>query len=310
MSETQLKELLNNINLKVMPNIVVTGGSGFVGKNTIEALQKLGYPVLNFDLTEGLDIREYKIVKKYIEKGDRVLHLAAIARFAEADDDPLLAYETNVIGTYNVARACKEKGAERLVYSSTGSVYMPIEEEPPITECFRARGNSNYACSKHLGELMIKKVGVPHIILRYAHLYGEGKIGHGAIGGFIHRMERGLAPQLYGGKQSNDFTYIKDVVQANLLALETDKMNEVYNIGTGEELTTEKVFEIMRRKFKYDKEFERIAGRSVDPGRFVYDISKAKTFLGFNPQYSFEKGLEDYYNTGSIKGHIDRTGKE
>jgi len=281
--------------------IIVTGGSGFVGSNTIVALIKKGYEVLNFDLTEGYDIRRLSDLQEVIEPGDKVLHLAAIARFAQADADPLLAYETNIEGTKNVALACLVKKAERLVYSSTGSVYMPVIQEPPITEKFKCRGNSVYACSKYLGELIIERLKVPFVILRYAHLYGKGKIGHGAIGGFIDRMNRGLSPVLYGGKQSNDFTHIEDVVQANLLVLETRDMGKTYNIGSGEELTTEGVFEIMRDALGYEKEFEILPGRSVDPLRFVFDINKAREGLGYNPKYSFKEGFDAFCKENNIK---------
>jgi len=274
--------------------VVLTGNLGFVGKHTEKALIEAGYEVIGYDLIDGYDIRDLNQLKQVIQKGDKVLHLAAIARFAEADENPLLAYETNVIGCKNVAIACREKGAERLIYSSTGSVYMPVQETPPITEEFKARGNSTYGCSKYAGELYILAEKIPYIILRYAHLYGEGKIGHGAIGGFIDRMERGLKPVLYGGAQSNDFTFIKDVVQANLLALETENINETYNIGTGEELTTEHVFVILQKFFDYNEEFERLPIRTVDPLRFVYDISKAKDKLGYKPEFNFEAGLNDY----------------
>ena len=162
--------------------IVVTGGSGFVGTHTVKALREKGYKVFSFDLKEYLDIRNINVISQLIEKGDKVLHLAAIARFSEADNDPLLAYEINVQGTKNIAEVCWWNGAERLVYSSTGSVYMPIKEEPPITEKFEAKGNSVYGCSKYVGELYVQKGNTPWIILRYAHLYGEGKKGHGAIG--------------------------------------------------------------------------------------------------------------------------------
>lgn len=271
--------------------VVVTGGSGFVGTHTIAALKEKGYEVVNFDLRTKHDIRILDDLEEVIQPGDKVLHLAAIARFNDADNDPLLALETNALGTKNVAYACLRQNAERLVYSSTGSVYMPIEQEPPITEQFRARGNSQYACTKFQGEEYIRKYRIPHVILRYAHLYGEGKVGHGAIGGFIERMSRGLAPVLYGGLQSNDFTSCWDVVQANLLALETPNINEIYNIGTGEELTTEGVFMILADLFGYHKEFERLPARTVDPLRFVYDISKAKRMLGFNPKYNFVEGM-------------------
>lgn len=274
--------------------VIVTGSMGFVGSHTVKALLAKGYAVVGYDIASGFDLLDYKQLCGVIRRGDVVIHEAAIARFADADKDPLLAYRVNVQGTENVAKACKKNGAERLIYASTGSVYIPIEQEPPITEQFRVCGNSVYACSKCTAEKLVQAYKTPWIILRYAHLYGEGKIGHGAIGGFIARMNQGLQPIVYGGRQSNDFTAIKDIVQANLLAIETEHVNEIFNIGSGEELTTIGVFEIMRKFFKYDKEFDVRPARIVDPMRFVFDISKARKLLGYNPQFSFEAGLKDW----------------
>jgi len=276
--------------------IIVTGGSGFIGSHTIKALKEKGYNVFNYDIREGYDIRDFDQLSSIIRPGDKIFHLAAIAKFDEADNDPEKAWTTNVEGSDFIAKAGEKNKAERIVYGSTGSVYMPIEQEPPIREDFKVRGNSIYACTKLFGELAIKRAKIPYIILRYAHLYGEGKLGSGAINGFISRMERGLAPVLYGGKQSGDFTYIKDIVQANILALESDKLNEIYNIGKGEELTAENIFKQLREFFNYDKEFEKLPLRTFDPNRFVYNISKAKKLLNYNPQYSFKTGMKDWYN--------------
>ena len=284
--------------------IILTGGSGFVGSHTIKALKEKGYEVLNYDIAEGYDLLNYEQLKSVIDKGDKVLHEAAIARFADADKDPLLTYQVNVKGTENVIRACEEKEVERLVYASTGSVYMPLEKEPPITEEWQIRGNSVYGCSKVVAEKMVQQSKIPWLILRYAHLYGEGKVGHGAIGGFISKMQQGLNPVIFGGQQSNDFTYIKDIVKSNILALETtnqEAINQAYNIGTGIELTTIKVFELLREFFKYDKEFEIFPQRGVDPQRFVYDVSKAEKLLDFKAKYTFEKGLNDWFKNGGKK---------
>lgn len=274
--------------------ILITGNKGFVGSHTEKALREKGYQVMGYDLLDGYDIRDYEQLRSYVNEGDKILHLAAVARFVEADADPYKTLTTNVEGTDVVARVAKENKAERVVYSSTGSVYMPVEQEGRIDESFQVRGNSVYGVAKHFGEIALKRSGCPFIILRYAHLYGQGKLGHGAIGGFISRMERGLAPVLYGGQQSNDFTYIKDIVQANILALETDKLNETYNIGTGQELTTEEVFKQLTEFFGYDKEYERLPQRKVDADRFVYDISKAKN-IGYEPKYNFKQGMSDWY---------------
>lgn len=278
--------------------IIVTGGSGFVGSHTLKALRAAGHNTLNYDLVQGLDIRNYDQLLTAINPGDKILHLAAIARFAQCDEDPREAWNTNVGGTANVARAALEHEAERVVHASTASVYMPVIHAP-IRENHPIGGNSQYGCSKSVAESMYRYYPVDHVILRYAHLYGEGKIGHGAIGGFIDRMNRGLAPVLFGGMQSNDFTYIPDIVAANLLALDTEGINEAYNIGTGEELTTERAFEIMREVFGYDEQFEYQPVRGVDPPRMVLDIDKARR-IGFDPQWGFREGLQDLMELGAV----------
>ena len=277
--------------------ILITGNKGFVGAETQRLLTDLGYEVIAYDLMDGYDIRDLtqleEVVKFY--KPNRVLHLAAIARFSDADADPKLAFQTNVIGTANIVQICKKYHIP-LVYSSTGSVYMPIKQKPPITEEFNACGNSVYGCVKYMGELYVKEHN-PHIILRYAHLYGKEKRMHGLIGGFTDRIQRGLAPTLYGGKQSNDFTYIKDIARANYLALVApwDKWNQVYNIGTGEELSAIEAGKIICKATGWKGKIDVKEGRTVDPERFVFDCSKAKIMLGFEAEYDFKKGLKDMF---------------
>ena len=278
---------------------LITGNLGFVGQETQKLFEKSNIAVAGFDIMELCDIRDVAQFEQAVMtyKPERILHLAAIARFSDADKDPKMAFETNAGGTKNVAYVAS-KYKIPLVYASTGSVYMPIEKEPPITEEFQIRGNSVYGCSKAIGEQYVKSFGSPWIILRYAHLYGKEKRYHGLIGGFLERIERGLAPTLYGGKQSNDFTYIKDVARANLMACQApwDKWNQAYNVGTGEELTAEEAGEIICELTGYKGEVEKKEGRTVDPQRFVYDISKAERFLGFKAEYSFRAGLTDMFN--------------
>ena len=120
---------------------------------------------------------------------------------------------------------------------------------------------------------------------------------HGLIGGFTDRIQRGLAPTLYGGKQSNDFTYIKDIARANYLALVApwDKWNQVYNIGTGEELSAIEAGKIICKATGWKGKIDVKEGRTVDPERFVFDCSKAKIMLGFEAEYDFKKGLKDMF---------------
>lgn len=277
--------------------ILVTGNKGFVGSETQKLLELEGHEVIGYDLMDNYDIRDYAQLCRVIERTvpERILHLAAIARFADADANPMLAHTTNVLGTKNIADAAREYHIP-VVYSSTGSVYMPIKEIPPITESFAAKGNSVYGCTKYMGELYIREV-TPHIILRYAHLYGKEKRMHGLIGGFVERISRGLAPTLYGGKQSNDFTYIKDVARANYFALTSpwDKWNQIYNIGTGEELTAGDAGKIICEATGWKGEVEVFEQRTVDPDRFVFDCSKAEQMLGFKAEYNFAAGLKDMF---------------
>jgi nucleoside-diphosphate-sugar epimerase len=138
------------------------------------------------------------------------------------------------------------------------------------------------------------------MILRYAHLYGREKRLHGLVGGLLDRIGRGLPPRIFGGEQSNDFTYIADVVEANLRALKAPSgaWGEVYNVGTGQELTTTEAAQTVFDVFGYQGDVETVPQRSVDPDRFVYDCSKATRLLGFTAAYSFRRGLEEMRDAG------------
>lgn len=279
--------------------ILITGHHGFVGKATEDLLVRQGHDVVGYDIMDRDDICDSDRLKQVINQTSphRILHLAAIARFADADKDPIKAFETNALGTAEVAKLSSQHSIP-LVYASTGSVYMPIKQAPPITEEFPACGNSVYGCTKYAGELYVRKSRAPWIILRYAHLYGNEKRHHGLIGGFLDRINRGLAPTLYGGQQSNDFTYIADVAKANVMALTAswDAWQQVYNIGTGEELSAEAAGRMVCEAFGYRGLIDVKEQRTVDPDRFVFDCSKAERMLGFKADYDFRAGLEAMKN--------------
>lgn len=280
--------------------VLMTGDEGFVGSATRRLLEikidakKIQGTITGFDIINGFDFTDSEQLEDVIaeENPNRILHLGAVANFAEADKDPLRAFETNALGTLNIAELADTYHIP-LVYASTGSVYMPISRTPPITEDFPVMGNSVYGCSKTLGELYVKSFKNPYIILRYAHLYGKGKRQHGLVAGAFERIKRGAQPRLYGGIQSNDFTYIDDVVQANYLALTAPPFawHQAYNIGTGEEITTEDAMNEICKVTKYEGEIKKEEVRTVDANRFVFDISKARNMLGYNPQYNFHDGL-------------------
>jgi len=288
--------------------VVVTGANGFIGTHTVRQLLDRGDQVVALDLnTEGLSElfgydKNCKIVqcniviekvKDHISQGDKVLHLAAIPRFDEAERNPQKAVRVNIEGTLNAVQACIEKKAERLVYSSTGSVYsrnapVPIREDAP------REPDNIYGLTKKQAEdwILMYSARLPYVILRYGYVYGKGK-DWGAVGAFLRRLKEGKRPIVFGGKQTNDFIYVKDIVQANLLALETPLLNQIYNIGSSRATSIRDVCELCIKAVKSNLTMEIKPARAFDFLVFVYDISKAQTLLGFEPKWSILDGIED-----------------
>lgn len=285
-----------------MTRVVVTGANGFIGTHTVRELDRRGFEVVAIDL-EGHNLKgNCEFIKcdilsddleKYISHGEKVLHLAAVARFDKAEQNPELSIRVNVEGTLNIINACIKKKADRLVYSSTGSVYardapIPIREDAP------RQPSSIHGLTKKMAEDLIFFYGnkLPYIILRYGYVYGEGK-DWGAVGAFIKNIREGKPPIIFGGKQTNDFIYVKDVVQANLLALETEYLNHVYNIGTGRAVSIKDVCEICVKAMSSDIKPIVEPARAFDFPVFVYDISKAEVLLKFRPKWSLLDGVKD-----------------
>jgi len=288
--------------------VVVTGANGFVGLHTVRGLLDAGYDVLAVDITDSelkarfkgdkrCEIATTNILdenlKKIIKKEDKVLHLAAIARFDQAKRNPQRAVKVNIEGTLNIIKACIEKKAERLVYSSTGSVYShnaPI----PIREDAKREPDSIYGLTKKQAEEWIFLYGenLPYVILRYGYIYGKDK-DWGAVGAFLKRLKQGERPLIFGGKQTNDFIYIKDIVQANLLALETEHTRQTFNIGSGRATSIKDVCELCIDAVGSNLTMEIKPARAFDFPVFVYDISKAQTLLNFEPKWNLSKGIKD-----------------
>lgn len=292
-------------------NVVVTGANGFIGYHTTSALLEKGYKVKAVDInTENLtrlatnpNLSIYQIdittpaFRNVLETGDKVLHLAAIAHFVGRQDAGK-AVHTNVNGTITVLECCLEKHVERIVYSSTGSVYSRKAEVPIREDAELGPSQDNcYGWSKLQAEQWIRiyQRFLPHVILRYAYVYGPNK-DWGAIGAFIKNLSQNEQPVIFGGNQTNDFIYVKDVVDANILALESSYTNQAYNIGTGRATSIrdacEYCIEAMDSKMKTKVE----PARSFDYPVFVYDISKAGTLLKFVPKWNLFHGIKDMVN--------------
>jgi nucleoside-diphosphate-sugar epimerase len=279
--------------------VLITGDRGFVGQATRRLLEAHGHVVYGYDVADGSNITNEYDLGQAIDAAnpDRILHLCAVARFADADKDPITAFEVNVLGTRNVAEAAQKRGIP-LVHASTGSVYMPVKQPMPITEEYPVGGNSIYGCGKAVAEKYVQRMTSPWMILRYGHLYGAEKVGHGLIGGFLDAINNGRNPKLFGGNQTNDFMYIDDVARANQYALECSlppgksAWGETYNIGTGVELSAHEAGGIVCETFGYSGPVDMVPQRAVDPDRFVLEVSKARRLLGFDAEYDFRTGLE------------------
>ena len=287
-----------------MAKIVITGANGFVGLHTVEALLKQGKALMAIDKdidrlqkiqSDLLQIAQLDICRESIEpalkQGDKVLHLAAIPTFRECEQNPSAALIVNTVGSMKVLEACKAKAVERIVFSSTGAVYgekveVPIREDHPRTP------SSIYGYTKLYAEQLIQYFGVPYIILRYGYIYGPGKLV-GAIGGFINGLQKREAPTIYGGFQLNDFVSIHDIVQANILALETPYLNEVFNIGSGLATSLLQVYQACEDAMGVYIEPKILPKRPIDPNVFLYDITKARTLLNYSPTHKLLDGIKE-----------------
>jgi UDP-glucose 4-epimerase len=285
--------------------VVVTGAVGFVAYHTIKLLNDNGYEVRGIDLRhwrekaittcsymECGDVADRGLLREHLTPGCKVLHLAAVSKFAEADRDPCEAYRSGPGITAVLFEEAARAGVERIVMASTGSVYMPVWNAP-INEHHPTQGNSHYAYAKLAAEKVCHlQRKVPWVILRYSHLYGPMKWHGGLIDNFMQRISRGEKPVMYGGFQSNDFCYVADVAWANLAALKTKNVNEVYNVGSGESWTTEEVIKLLREFTGYDGGLDRQPIRAVDAPDFTFDISKASRLLPWRPSWSLADGLK------------------
>lgn len=300
--------------------VKIIGGAGFVGNHLVKKLLSQGHHVTVFDLKKprivganvsdptgnspswynpvkfiGGDITDYQQVYYAIDRGDYVVNLAAIAQFAQAEQNPHTAVTVNIAGAANVLQACVENKAAHLTFASTGSVYrtdseIPIKEDQPVGM------SSTYGASKAFAEDMLmyysKKPGVPPVaILRFPHIIGPGKTwGANSI---IVKLLANERPVIFGdGSARNEFTYIVDVVQAVELAM-TKQARGVYNIGTGKSRSTMDFFRLARMacdKMHIEPVF--VPPRGVDFPVFEYDISKARKELGYDPQFSLEDAVQ------------------
>ena len=300
-----------------MTRFLVTGGAGFIGSSLTRTIVERGGEVRVLDnfLTgrgENLaDLPDVEIIKGDIRdldglrvamKGvERVLHQAAVPSVARSLKDPLLSNEANITGTLNVLIAARDAGVPRVVFASSSSVYGDTPTMPKV-ETMTPSPLSPYAVTKLTGEHYLKVFhrlyGLETVALRYFNVFGprqDPTSDYAAvIPLFINKMARGEVPHIHGdGSQSRDFTYIENVVQANLRAAEAPGVGgEVFNVACGQRYTLLDLVASLNKILGTNIQPTFGDPRPGDVKHSLADISKARELLGYEPAFTFEEGLE------------------
>ena len=300
---------------------LVTGGAGFIGSNLCEAILNLGYRVRclddlstgkrenvemfldhpNYTFFKG-DIKDLDTCMKATEGVDYVLHQAAWGSVPRSIEMPLFYAQNNIMGTMNMLEASRQNGVKRFVYASSSSVYG---DEPVLPKHEGKEGNllSPYAVSKRVNEECAKQYtmhyGLETVGMRYFNVFGRRQDPNGAyaavIPKFLKQLLHGETPTINGdGKQSRDFTYIENVIEANLKACVAPKeaTGEAYNIAYGGREYLIDIYYGLTKALGVNIEPNFGPDRAGDIKHSNADISKARRLLGYDPDWSFDRGIQ------------------
>jgi len=296
---------------------LITGGAGFIGSNLAAELLKRGHQVRVLDnfstgnrenlqsldgsveIIEG-DLRSYHIVRAAVEGMDFILHQGALPSVPRSIADPVTTNEVNVTGTLNILHAALDAGVKRVVFASSSSIYGDSPTLPKKEE-MTPNPLSPYAVSKLAGEkycqVFARIYGLHTVALRYFNVFGPRQNPDSqysaVIPKFIKAMLNGQSPTIYGdGEQSRDFTYIANVVEANILATEVDcPPGVVMNCAAHQRITLNQLVEILNKILNTDIRPQYTDPRPGDVKHSFADINKIKENLGYEPQILFEEGL-------------------
>ncbi len=300
---------------------LITGGAGFIGSNLCDALTGMGYRVRcldnlstgkqenidflsdrdNYTFIKG-DIRDTDICMEACDGVDYVLHQAAWGSVPRSIEMPQLYEEINIRGTLNMMEAARQQGAKKFVYASSSSVYG---DHPILPKVEGQEGNllSPYAVTKRVGEeygkLYKRLYGLDTYGMRYFNVFGRRQDPDGSyaavIPRFIRQLLQGEAPTINGdGRQSRDFTYIDNVIEANLKAAlaPSEAAGEVYNIAYGGREYLIDIYYDLCRALGVEREPVFGPDRAGDIKHSNADISKARKLLGYEPEYDFAEGID------------------
>jgi UDP-glucose 4-epimerase len=300
--------------------VLVTGGGGAVGSNLADELvlagaeeivildnfvrgrrENLAWALANGPVTlvEG-DIRDRDLVRRLMEGVDVAFHQAAI-RITQCAEEPRLALEVLVDGTYNVFEAAIEANVRKVVAASSASVYG-LAEEFPTTEAHHPYANDTfYGAAKTFNEGLLRSMhamsGLDYVALRYFNVYGPRMDVHGVytevLVRWMERIAAGQPPLILGdGAQTMDFVYIGDIARANMLAAESDATDAVFNVASGTETSLLELAQMLLRVMDSDLTVEHGPERSVNKvSRRLADTALAREQLGFEAEVDLEEGL-------------------
>jgi len=295
-------------------NILVTGGAGFIGSHVVDAYITDGHHVVVVDdLSSGvkenlnpkaefyqIDIRGQEVQQIFRRHSfDVVNHLAAQMDVRRSVADPMFDASINVIGGLNIFESARQSGVKKIIFSSTGGAiygeqdFFPADEEHPV------RPLSPYGITKLVTEKYLsyyKEVyGIDHVVLRYANVYGPRQNPHGEAGVvaiFAKKMLQGEQPIINGdGKQTRDYTYVGDVVRANVVALKYPG-SDVFNVGTGIETDVTQLFRILRGLLNSTCPEEHGPAKMGEQLRSVISYAKIQRELGWSPSVRLSDGLK------------------
>ena len=309
--------------------VLVTGAAGFIGSNLVEKLLQEGYKVKaldnfatghrkniapflnheNFYFTEG-DIRDLEICQDACKGVDFILHQAALGSVPRSINDPITSNEVNVGGFLNMLVAAKENNVKRFVYAASSSTYGDSTALPKVEDNI-GKPLSPYAVTKLVNEVyadVFQKVyGLDTIGLRYFNVFGRRQDPNGAyaavIPKFVMQFMKYESPVINGdGTYSRDFTYIDNVVQMNLRAIETDNesaLNQVYNTAVGDRISIREMAEMLRSMLsEFDPKIAEVEikhgpNRKGDVPHSLASIQKAQENLKYQPSHVFKDGLKE-----------------
>jgi UDP-glucose 4-epimerase len=298
--------------------VVVTGGAGFIGSHLVEALLSEGYRVRvvdnlstgrranlaqlegRYDWLEG-DLADYELCRRAVEGADSVFHEAAIPSVPRSVREPLQSHASGPTATLNMLEASRHAGVKRFVFAASSSAYGETEELPKHEEMV-PRPLSPYAAGKLTGEYYVsvyaKTIGLDGVSLRYFNVFGPRQDPSspysGVISLFSRAMSEGRRPTIFGdGEQTRDFTYVSNVVAANLGALRSERPLEggVFNVGTGRRISLLDLVAAINNVLGTNIEPEFRPTREGDVRHSLASLDRIQATLNYHPSVNFEEGL-------------------